>query len=232
MVRSSGRGVWKKKGIVEGSHCLSIFVLKGARLLEKESGRWWNRWFNGVTFLETEVAINQPIWPQRLFVKPTLTDELGRKRCLETSEVRLANTFCRFGGKRWWFLCPGQRCGRRVAKLYFPRGENRYLCRHCHGLSYEGRQKHRDRSYRSFGRFALYQKRAEKAKTPFQRARWQLRQLQAFEWIKAEMRNDQVRHNVQLERLRRMAGIKPGEDLKLSLEKLPDLSPGGPPLLP
>ncbi|MBI3615092.1 MAG: hypothetical protein HY211_01080 [Candidatus Omnitrophica bacterium] len=206
-MRSSGRGVWQKKETVEESHCLSIFAVKQARLLEKESGRWWDRRSNGATFLETEVSINQPIWPQRLFVKPTLTDGLGRKRFLETSEIRLANTFCRFGGKRWWFLCPGQNCGRRVAKLYFPPGKNRYLCRHCHGLSYEGRQKHRDRSYQSFGRFALYRKRAEKAKTSLQRARWQLRQLQAFDWIKAGMKSDQIRHNVQMERLRRRAGL-------------------------
>ncbi len=65
-----------------------------------------------------------------------------------------------------------------------------------------------------------------------QRARWQLRQLQAFDWIKAGMKNDQIRFNVQMERLRKRAGIKQGEDLKLSLEKLPDLSPGELPLLP
>lgn len=208
-VSNSGRGVWQKKQLAEESRCLSIFVLKEVSLLEKESGCWWDRRSSGATFLETEVAINQPIWPQRLFVKPTLTDGLGRKRHLETSEVRLANTFCRFGGKRWWFLCPGQNCGRRVAKLYFPPDKSRYLCRHCHGLSYEGRQKHRDRSYRSFGRFALYRERAEKARTPFQRTRWQLKQLQAFDWIKAEMKSAQLRHNAQIERLRRMAGIKP-----------------------
>jgi hypothetical protein len=37
------------------------------------------------------------------------------------------------GGKRWWFVCP---CGRRVGKLYLPRGERRFGCRHCYDLTY------------------------------------------------------------------------------------------------
>lgn len=48
----------------------------------------------------------------------------------------------RFGGGQPWFLCPGPSCGRRVAKLYLPLddGTPRFLCRHCHGLSYRSRQ--------------------------------------------------------------------------------------------
>jgi hypothetical protein len=48
-------------------------------------------------------------------------------------------TACHFGGCRPWFLCPadvgnGQRCGRRVAKLY-TRGYV-FACRQCCGLAY------------------------------------------------------------------------------------------------
>lgn len=46
--------------------------------------------------------------------------------------VRLDRTPCNFGGERLWFLCP--HCGKRVAVLYGARA--RFLCRHCHGLSY------------------------------------------------------------------------------------------------
>jgi hypothetical protein len=56
--------------------------------------------------------------------------------------VPLSWTNCNFGGKRAWFTCPGVVnggvCGRRVAKLYMSGGY--FLCRHCHGLSYESRQ--------------------------------------------------------------------------------------------
>jgi hypothetical protein len=58
--------------------------------------------------------------------------------------VSLATTRPDWGGLRWWFICPllvnGQTCGRRVRKLYLPRGGKYYGCRHCHDLSYESRR--------------------------------------------------------------------------------------------
>lgn len=55
--------------------------------------------------------------------------------------VLLDWTACNFGGERPWFLCPGvengRACYRRVAKLYLKHGL--FLCRHCHGLTYEAR---------------------------------------------------------------------------------------------
>lgn len=54
--------------------------------------------------------------------------------------VPLATTRPRFGGLRWWFRCPGEggrgTCGRRVGKLYLPRGKLYFACRHCHELTY------------------------------------------------------------------------------------------------
>jgi hypothetical protein len=40
---------------------------------------------------------------------------------------------CNFGGKRLWFHCPAEGCGRRVAILY---GGGIFACRHCHQLAY------------------------------------------------------------------------------------------------
>ena len=48
--------------------------------------------------------------------------------------VYLEWTGCNLGGKRAWFLCPAQGCGRRVARLY---GGSVFACRHCHSLAYE-----------------------------------------------------------------------------------------------
>jgi hypothetical protein len=47
--------------------------------------------------------------------------------------VRLAWTICNFGGRRPWFLCPVQGCGRRVAILY---GGAVFACRCCYRLMY------------------------------------------------------------------------------------------------
>jgi hypothetical protein len=54
--------------------------------------------------------------------------------------IRLVTTSLRFGGLRWWFICPlvinGRSCGRRVGKLYLPPGGGYFGCRRCYNLTY------------------------------------------------------------------------------------------------
>jgi hypothetical protein len=54
--------------------------------------------------------------------------------------VGLTTTVPRFGGLRWWFICPlvvnDRPCLRRVGKLYLPGNERYFGCRHCHDLTY------------------------------------------------------------------------------------------------
>lgn len=63
-------------------------------------------------------------------------------------EIALETTPCHYGGVRFWFKCPA--CLRRVGKVYLPctmyldysrawRVE-KFLCRHCWGLTYEQRR--------------------------------------------------------------------------------------------
>jgi hypothetical protein len=63
--------------------------------------------------------------------------------------IELQSTVPHFGGKRWWFVCPGiegrETCDRRVAKLYFPPGAVGFACRHCHELTYRSCQDSRNR---------------------------------------------------------------------------------------
>jgi hypothetical protein len=49
--------------------------------------------------------------------------------------VRLEWTACTLGGRRAWFLCPAEGCGRRVALLYIG-GAGIFACRHCYRLAY------------------------------------------------------------------------------------------------
>jgi hypothetical protein len=64
----------------------------------------------------------------------------------ESYPVRLTATFPRFGGRRWWFVCPlvvnGRACNRRVGKLYLPPRGRYFGCRHCHRLTYRSAQEH------------------------------------------------------------------------------------------
>ncbi len=48
--------------------------------------------------------------------------------------VELVTTQPPFGGIRWWFLCP--RTGRRVSKLFLPRGGRQFLSRQAYRLGY------------------------------------------------------------------------------------------------
>ena len=51
--------------------------------------------------------------------------------------VYLEWTGCNLGGRRAWFICPAQGCGRRVAILY---GGRLFACRHCHKLNYDSQR--------------------------------------------------------------------------------------------
>lgn len=49
-------------------------------------------------------------------------------------DVELRASPMRFGGLRWWIVCPG--CQRQRTSLYLPRGARAWRCRTCYGLSY------------------------------------------------------------------------------------------------
>ncbi len=55
--------------------------------------------------------------------------------------VILVPSFCHFGGRRWWFICPlqvnGAYCGKRIGRLYLPPNAKYFGCRHCYNLTYE-----------------------------------------------------------------------------------------------
>ncbi len=57
-------------------------------------------------------------------------------------KIPLVTTPCRYGGKRYWFICPmsrdGKYCGRRVGVLY--KDGDYFACRHCNDLTYESRK--------------------------------------------------------------------------------------------
>lgn len=59
-------------------------------------------------------------------------------KCAVATVIELDKTIPFFGGIRWWFVCPS--CKRRAAKIYLPFRDDRFLCRHCHGLTYQSCQ--------------------------------------------------------------------------------------------
>jgi hypothetical protein len=53
-------------------------------------------------------------------------------------KIHLISTEPNYGGRRWWFRCPGGHCGRRVGVLYLG---NVLVCRHCWGMGYSSQGK-------------------------------------------------------------------------------------------
>jgi len=62
-------------------------------------------------------------------------------------KIYLTTTRPRYGGIRWWFLCPAQGCSKRVGVLYLG---HIFACRHCHNLAYETQNE--DRMSRLLGK--------------------------------------------------------------------------------
>jgi len=48
--------------------------------------------------------------------------------------ITLESTACKFGGLRYWFVCP--KCSRRCLILYRPAWNEGFACRRCHDLIY------------------------------------------------------------------------------------------------
>jgi hypothetical protein len=54
-------------------------------------------------------------------------DHVSQKTGPQDYTVSMVTTPCRFGGQRWWWICPATY--KRVAKLYLPNGGDRFLSR-------------------------------------------------------------------------------------------------------
>jgi hypothetical protein len=53
-------------------------------------------------------------------------------------KVILQSTPCRYGGRRWWFICPNTHCRRRNSILY--QSGDYFVCRKCAHLKYASQE--------------------------------------------------------------------------------------------
>lgn len=101
----------------------------------------WNWTRNG----ETVTSIQIRTEANRIILNYRRRDHAGEWQQVEYP-VFLEWTGCSLGGRRAWFQCPANGCGRRVAILY---GGRVFACRHCHKLAYESqREAYDDRACR------------------------------------------------------------------------------------
>src|SRR5262245_52379356 len=124
---------WKREGI-----------LKAGVLLY---GSWrWTYPSGGGFSVNYEVDTRELTWPTvRLWYSWVWTSTQEQE--LADYRVRLTTTRPRFGGLRWWFVCPlvvrGQPCCRRVGKLHLPPLGRYFGCRQCYDLTYTSCQESR-----------------------------------------------------------------------------------------
>ena len=106
-----GSGNWDRFGsktLVEG--CLYLDVNQFNREGWLQTGQWSNlKWTNGANIGVKTMA-------SAIELSYTISRD-GQSEQVHY-QVALTWTQCNYGGKRPWFICPGEGCGRRVGKLY------------------------------------------------------------------------------------------------------------------
>ncbi len=144
-----GRYRWDKKTTVEECRSLSAsnFHRWGVFKATVHSTSGGVEWKNsaGVVTSSLGYSFRQQPSPQFTLFYTLTRAATGKKEDLRY-DIELATTPCRYGGLRYWFICPlvknGCSCRRRITKLYLPSGGTYYGCRHCYNLTYESCQEH------------------------------------------------------------------------------------------
>jgi hypothetical protein len=150
-----------KKTVVED--CLSIDANRWMRegILRASvhlTGGWnWTYRSGGKCSISYEVRTLDMTRPLLFLSYSWKNPDTGQKETI-ACPVHLETTRPRFGGLRWWFICPlnrnGRPCNRRVGKLYLPPRGRYFGCRHCYNLTYTSCQESRknDALYRFMAR--------------------------------------------------------------------------------
>src|SRR3989344_9468487 len=135
------------KQTAEGSNRLSIFWLKKNNFFPIGGGWRYGgiKWTYGMSGNESSISFTittNGSEGDNIKLQYTHTNRQTDEKENMDYRVELATTPCRYGGKRYWFICPlsknGRYCGRRVGVLF---GIGKWFgCRHCGDLTYASRK--------------------------------------------------------------------------------------------
>lgn len=118
------------RGALKASAFWRLDIARLRRMGVLGPGYWPIRWKGGNG--ETLASINIASEEDRLTLHYTVKGQTPNDSQRIQETIFLDWTEQPFGGKRVWFLCP--HCHSRRGILY---GRVRYLCRKCHGLTYD-----------------------------------------------------------------------------------------------
>lgn len=169
-----GRYYDNAKTTVEDSLKLSIFRLKEWNLLECFDCYTTVTWTSSL--LGTKNTVGLHVYAGKrdepyISLQYTHTNHNGESERYFYNVI-MATTVCNFGGVRYWFICPLNNCGRKVAKLYKPLGEKYFGCRHCYDLSYESRNECRLARFGGIGYLIKAERQYEELYKSIERWTW------------------------------------------------------------
>ena len=125
-----------RKSCTDEMWALDVRILQRQRMLTPGNSLTWNWSLNG----EKTATINLIVLHDCVTLKYRQRERGGEWRTM-TYPVSLDWTSCNFGGRRAWWQCPAEGCGRRVAVLF---GNAAFACRHCHRLAYRSQREDAD----------------------------------------------------------------------------------------
>lgn len=143
---SSRWGNIRTRHTVDESLSLPLAYFKGIDFTApgawKLTTTWVSRWHGETGRAALKVVIADQ--------EPPYIDITAIINGLHVTRVHLQSSPCNYGGVRWWMICP--QCARRVTAVHLPpyRGYTRFLCRHCHDLSYTSAQTAHDNDRGSY----------------------------------------------------------------------------------
>ncbi|NUO79351.1 hypothetical protein HUU05_04685 [candidate division KSB1 bacterium] len=150
---NTGRGVTMKKTICDDALRLDMTELRRLGLLQRtERHGIVLRWRRGEQVIARMYCALRSLSASAALLRLSYDiSETSRESKGFDYEILLVKSKCYFGGVRDWFMCPlskeGRPCGRRCRVLYLPHGAQYFGCRLCYELTYESRQRHRNRFY-------------------------------------------------------------------------------------
>jgi hypothetical protein len=171
-----GRYYWSKKDTVEDGTKLSIFKLKEFGLLGDYHGTTLT-WTRSLSGHKNSVGIVVDVTGEPYVnLNYTITDRNSGEKTDYDYKIGLTTTQCRFGGVRYWFICPlsrnGVPCGRRVGTLFLSSGGKYFGCRHCYDLSYESRNECRLGRFGQIGYALKADRQVEELREKIKRWTW------------------------------------------------------------
>lgn len=151
----NGSGRQGGRPTIERTDCIRLSVHDVMRGFDGVNvlGRWWE-WTEVIDGELTAIVRPRGLLAPLVELRYRF-DHFSRDTGDQVQYVDLLWTPARFGGRRWWWICP--RSGARVTKLYLPNGGIHFRSREAYRLGYQStRETWRDRAQRRADR--LYRK--------------------------------------------------------------------------